>query len=348
MSKAKTKAKKPLTNGPTPEALEAFRRGLFSSLRELERNNPGKPRIGRSARLKDEYIDIGQDPTLGFPASDMTKFERLRTGKTAIRAQAIGFFGPQGALPLHTTNEAARWKASGDGSFVKFTDLLGTRFLQLFFRAWSDAHAISQFDHPDGDRFSSYIGALSGVGTPAFRGTDSIMDVHKASMVPLHATRIKSAVRLRQLIEHHLGAQVEVVEHVPSWLDFEPQDQNRLGNRGSTLGQNMFLGTRLQTVNDRIELKIRTSGLADYRRYLPGGSAHANLEDLVFWYLGKTIEVGVELSLPADEIPPAQLGQTVELGWMAALPAANDNQSLPEQQKDGFVTVARYTFGQAA
>ncbi|SPH27502.1 hypothetical protein ASD8599_03968 [Ascidiaceihabitans donghaensis] len=324
-------------------AEDAFRRGLFATLRELERQHPDKPRIGRSVRLKDEYIAIGQDPTLAFPSSDIRRYERRPDGKMDIRSQVLGFFGPQGALPLDVTKEAAEWKAAGDESFVRFTDMLGTRFFQLFFRAWSDAHAISQFDHPESDRFASYIGALSGVSTPAFLEKDSIEDVHKASLVPLHANRVKSPVRLRQLIELHLGAQVEVVEHAPSWLDFEEADQNRMGQRGSMLGQNMFLGARMQTVNDRIELKIQTRSLKDYRRYLPGGLAHKNLEDLVFWYLGKTIEVGVELSLPAEEIPPAQLGQTVELGWMAAVLPANDNT-----KKTGFVTVAKYTLGQAA
>lgn len=324
-------------------AQEAFRRGLFAALRELERKNGNKPRIGRSVRLKDEYVSIGQDPTLSFPAADMTRFERMANGKVDIRSPVLGFFGPQGALPLDVTKEAAEWKAAGDGSFVALADLLATRFLQLFFRAWSDAHAISQFDHPDGDRFADYIGALSGIATPAFKGSDSIRDVHKASMVPLHAARTPSPVRLRQLIEHHLGAEVQVVEHAPSWLEFEEEDQTRLGQSGSMLGQNMFLGARMQSVNDRIELKIQTRGLADYRRYLPGGLAHRNLEDLVFWYLGKTTEVGVELSLPAEEIPPAQLGQTVELGWMAAIEAANETRAPGE-----YVTVARYTLGNAA
>ncbi len=318
----------------TPEAI-AGRHGLLALLRRLEREHPDRPRIGQSHNLKQEYVSMGQDPFLTFPDADITKLEH--GARTDIRTPVLGFFGPQGALPINTTEEVTRWVHSGDESFVKFADIFNARFLQLFFRSWSDAHAISQFDHPDKDRFQEFIGALSGVGTKAFRSRDSIPDMFKTSMVPLHASRIKSPVRLRQMIEHHLSAQVQVEEHAPTWLDFEKGDQNRMGMQGSTLGRDMFLGARLQSVSERVVLHIQTDSLQDYRRYLPGGDAHANLSDIVFWYLGKTTEVGVELSLPSSEVPQAQLGQTVELGWMAALEPSNDPET-PE-----FVAVARYT-----
>ena len=72
-------------------------------------------------------------------------------------------FGPQGALPLNTTEEVLRWQTEGENGFVRFTDILSARFYQLFFRAWSDAHAISQHDRPDEDRFGTYVAAVAGL-----------------------------------------------------------------------------------------------------------------------------------------------------------------------------------------
>lgn len=313
----------------------AGRNGLFALLRRLEREHPNHPRIGHSRNLRQEYVSLGQDPFLAFPDADISALDE--GVKTKIRTPVLGFFGPHGALPLNTTEEVRRWVKGGDDSFVRFTDIFTARFIQLFFRAWSDSHAISQFDHPEKDRFQAYIGALSGVATPAFKHRDSIEDVFKTSMVPLHSNRIKSPVRLRQLIEHHLNAEVRVEEHASTWLEFEDSDQNKVGLQGSTLGRNMFLGARLQSVSERIVLHIRARSLADYRSYLPGGRAHAQLSDIVFWYLGKTMEVGVSLSLPSTEVPQAQLGQSVELGWMAAITSSNDADA-PE-----FVDVASYT-----
>lgn len=324
----------PDTKDETPQAY-AGRHGLFALLRRLEREHPNHPRVGHSRNLRQEYVSLGQDPFLSFPDADISALEE--GPKTQIRTPVLGFFGPQGALPLNTTEEVRRWVHGGDDSFVKFADIFNARFVQLFFRAWSNSHAISQFDHPEKDRFQAYIGALSGVATPAFKHRDSIEDVFKTSMVPLHANRIKSPVRLRQLIEHHLNATVRVEEHVSTWLEFEDSDCNRMGLQGSMLGRDMFLGARLQSVSERVMLHIQTRSLEDYRSYLPGGDSHANLADIVFWYLGKTIEVGVSLSLPSDQVPRAQLGQSVELGWMAAISPSNDVET-PE-----FVDVASYT-----
>lgn len=313
--------------------------GLLALLRRLERENPHKPRIGRNDRLSDEIVTIGQDPSLDFPVSDLSAFTTGPDGRHHVRSNVLGFFGPQGALPLNTTEEVVRWTNVGDKSFVAFVDIFATRFLQLFFRGWSDSHAISQFDHPARDRFQYYVGAIGGVGTDAFRARDSITDVQRTFLVSLQAHRVKSPVRLRQLIEVHLNADVTVREHQSTWIDFEESDQNRLGERGATLGRSLFLGARMRSVNERIALDIRAKSLADYRRYLPGGSAHRQLADLVFWFLGKTTDVTVSLALPASEIPPAQLGKTAELGWMAALaPAAVQGTA----DGSGFVRVANY------
>ena len=47
-------------------------------------------------------------------------------------------------LPLNTTAEVQQWYLMRDEAFVRLADLFTNRFQQLFFRAWSDAHAISQ------------------------------------------------------------------------------------------------------------------------------------------------------------------------------------------------------------
>lgn len=307
---------------------DASRYGFLSLLRKLEREAGNKPRIGRNDRLEDEIATLGQDPSLSFPGSDFSGVCFRPNGKADLRSNVFGFFGPQGALPLNTTEEVGRWVDSGDDSFVKFTDLFATRFFQLYFRVWSDSRAISQFDVPEKDRFQFYIGALGGVGTSAYRKRDNIDDVTRMPLVSLVGAQVKSPVRLKQMIEQHLKADVDIEEHIPIWLEFEENDKCRLGQQGSLMGQNTYMGSRLQSVSEKIRLHINTPSIAEYRSYLPGGDAYLQLCDLVFWYLGKTIDVDVELSLPRNNVPPAKLGETAELGWMAALtPQTDDNDN---------------------
>ena len=131
-------------------------------------------------------------------------------------------FGPQGALPLTTTEEAYSWLLERDDAFPRFVDIFQRRFLALFFRAWADARPIAQHDRPDEDRFRAYIGAMIGIGTPAFRDADSISDFAKLQYAGLLAARVKSASRLRAFLTSFLETRVEIEEFVGGWLELDP------------------------------------------------------------------------------------------------------------------------------
>lgn len=291
--------------------------GFLALLRLMERKSRGKPRIGKNTTLKEEALTIGQDPSLSFPTHDVSSIEL--GARPMVRNNILGFYGPQGALPLNTTEEVRRWLDKGDKAFVAFTDVFATRYLQLFYRAWSDARAITQFDHAEDDRFRDYVGSLIGMGTEGFKDRDVFPDINKVYLAPLVIGRVHSPKRLEQMLEIDLRADVHIEEHCLSYMVLEADNLNRLGQSGSTLGRDMYLGARVPTVNDRILLHLRTRNLKEYRDFLPGGALHARLQAIVRWYLGRSVDVDVQLSLPADQMPAAVLGKTVELGWLASL-----------------------------
>lgn len=314
--------------------------GFLALLRRLERDSGARPRIGRSTRRAQDVADIGQDPRLAFPAEDLAGVQ-TDGPRARIRAQFTGFFGPQGALPLNTTEEVLRWQDAGEDAFVAFTDMLSARFYQLFFRAWSDAHAITQHDRPDQDRFQSYVGAVAGIGSPAFRQHDDFPDIARLPLVPVFGGRVRSGVRLRQLLAAHFGFPVTVREHVTSWLEFEPDELRGLG-RGGALGRDSYLGARLQSVNEKICIRLDLPDPQTYRAFLPGQPLHGQLAALVYWYLGKCLDVDLALSLPAEAIPPARLGGDAAIGWLAAMrPEGLARHGAP-------IEVARFALGRDA
>ncbi len=330
---AKAKKHKPASSAPKQEdSLDAI--GFLALMRQIERRAGDKPLIGRSRRLRDDLVDLGQDPFLAFPTSNISHFDQ--SGKRpVVRTRFLGFFGPHGALPLNTTEEVLRWAESGDKAFVSFTDIFVSRFLQLYFRSWSDAQAITQFDHPTADLYQSALLSMTGIGTPAFRGLSTINDTTKLRMTPLAMGRVKSPVRLRQMLELHLGTSVTVEEMVPMWMDFEPDARSAIGQQGSTLGQDLSLGSRVCSVGEKICLHVQVANKAEYRNFLPGGSHNAQLADIAFWYLGKTVDIDVTLWLPSSEVEPAITGRAGELGWTASL--------APKAGKaDEYVQGARY------
>ncbi len=308
--------------------------GFLALLRRLERESTDRPPIGRSARLADEIVDLGQDPRLEFAESEFLRQPGEETlpkddkGRIGLRPQFLGMFGPFGALPLNTTEEVQRWQNEGQDGFVRFADIFSARFLQLFFRAWSDAHAISQHDRPEHDRFARYVAAISGTGSPAYLDHDDFPDIARLPLVSIFGGRVRSAVRLQQILACYFQLTVDVEEHVPSWLQFEPDELHGLG-KGGALGENSYLGSRVRSVSDRICVHLELPDADRYRGFLPGGDEHRMLTNLIFWYIGRTFEVELALKLPPDQIPGATLGQTVSVGWLAAVSPAGDPEGTP-------------------
>lgn len=294
---------------------------FIALLRHLERSSPGKPRIGRNQRLADAVVQLGQDPFLSFPANELSEVDLTAT-PPIVRPVFLGFYGPFGPLPLAQTEEALRWKNNDDPAFVHFTDILAARFIELFFRSWSDARAITQFDHPGDDRFLSYILASLGLGTPAFRGCGAVVDVNKARLAPLGLGRVPSAAKLSQMLRLHLGAHIDITEFVPTSLPIEPDAQNSLGSRSSTLGRDMTIGSRIMSVGEKIRIDITLPDLESYRSFLHGGAAHDQLRDVVHGVLGLVFDVDVALHLPAEALPPTRIGATAALGWTTRMPDA--------------------------
>lgn len=319
---------------------EPYRFDLFALLREMERAEPDKPRIGKAPILAQEIVRLGQDPFLEFPASNVQGV-RIEHGKPPdVRTKFLGFFGPQGALPLLTTIEAYRWDRRNDDSFVRFTDIFATRFLQLFYRAWADARPIAQFDRPNADRFADYLGSFIGIGSPSFKDRDQVPDIAKLSFAGVMATRVKSAARLQQVIEGILEVEVKIREREGIWLEFEDSDLTRMGRSGATLGQNSYAGARVYSINDKAVIEIRTDSLEEYRRFLPGGDQFIRLADVVRFYMGETMDFDVELALPKSEVPAAQLGSSGQLGWTSwAAPG--------EGEPDEYVSDASFSLHQA-
>lgn len=294
-----------------PEAVD-----FFAAMRELERSASAKPRIGDSAVCAEDVVNLGQDPFLEFPVSNLSKYEETERGIPKLFARFLGFFGPQGALPLNTTVEAYEWSNRRDPSFARFTDIFSNRFLQLFFRAWADARPIAQRDRPAADRFFHYVATFAGIGVDSLAKRDSLADMAKLPFAGLVSSTVKTASRLRQLVRGVLDVDADVEERVGSWLVFEPADRLKLG-AGGVLGVDTFLGNRAYSINEKICVVIRAKDLAQYRMFLPNGSMSDNLTDLVFFYIGHRFEFDVKLALPARYAPATQLGVSGELGWTA-------------------------------
>jgi type VI secretion system protein ImpH len=293
---------------------EPWRFDFFLAMRRLERSHRTHPRIGDSASRREDYVTLRQDPYMEFPASNLSRVT-VEGGRLQIFVKFLGLLGPQGALPLATTEECLSWFQMRDDAFPRFLDLFNHRFLQLFFRSWADARPIAQHDRPEADRFVAYVGSMVGIGSPPLQNLDSVPDPAKLCFAGLIAPQAKSASRLKGFISGLFGVDVEVDEFVGSWLAFEEADHSRLGMANSGLGVNVSLGASIFSVQDKIRIRIYTKDLKQYLRFLPRGDLCKPLADAVFFYMGDQLDWEVELAIPTGAVEPMRLGTFGQIGW---------------------------------
>jgi type VI secretion system protein ImpH len=293
---------------------EPWRFDFYAVMRRLERSHSDRPRLGDSAARREEYVDLGEDPYMEFPASNLTRVA-VKNGRLQILVRFLGLLGPQGALPLAITEESLGWLLMRDDAFPRFLDLFNHRFLQLFFRAWADSRPIAQHDRPAADRFIAYIGSMIGVGSPPYQSLDSVPDPAKLAFAGLIGPQSKCASRLKAFISGLFQVKVDIDEFVGYWLVFDASDHSRLGQSHSALGVDLTVGASIFSVQDKIRIRIFTKDMAQYRRFLPTGDLCEPLADAVFFYLGDQLDWEAELAIPAGAVEAVRLGQFGQIGW---------------------------------
>ena len=308
----------PLEKAPDYQArleAEPWRFDFYAVMRRLERSFPERPRIGDVAMRRDEYVALGEPAFLDFPASTIAEADRDGQGRLRFLVKFLGLLGPQGALPLATTEESYHWQIARDDAFPRFLDIFNHRFLQLFYRAWADSRPIAQRDRPDLDRFAAYIGSMIGVGSKPYLARGNVPDAEKLAHAGLIGAQAKSASRLQRFLTGLFKAEVEIEQFVGMRLVFDPADRTRLGGAHCTLGGDALIGASVYSVEDKFRVKITAGDLAQFERFLPNGDRCAPLADAVFLHLGEQFEWDVELALPVGAVKPVRLGQSGHLGW---------------------------------
>ena len=317
---------------------------------------PAPPRIGKSRRMMEDIVRFGQDPSSEFATSTIERATRDGDGGLVLLERFLGMLGPQGALPSAYTDEAIMSGLKGEDSFPRFLDMFNNRFVQLFYRAWADARPIVQHDRPDDDRFLAYLGSTIGIGSPIYRDLDRIDDRLKLLYGGLMSPKTKSAARLKALITGVFDVKVEIDQCVGTWLHLDKDDQLKLGGFGpggaGQLGADTIVGSKVYSVSDKIRIRIFTSTLEEYRKFLPPTRVKPNpwtekLFDLIDFYLGLEIEYEIELALPKrcassvrmDATNSATLGH---IGWLKPAVSGSGDDAAPEAEEEDMLTDTRF------
>jgi type VI secretion system protein ImpH len=296
-------------------ATEATRYGVFPVLRSAEARAADLPRIGDSKLPAQNIVDLTQVPSEAFPASTLESIE-IKGSRARVNGYWLGLTGPMGALPLHLTEFAMNERRYGQKRpFGRFLDMLAGRMLQFFYRAWAESQPAAQADRPNDDRFSGYLGAISGAGEGA--ADDGAFPrrarLHYASVFASH----RSPAALQDALSHLLRTPVRVVEFLPRWRNIEPGDRSRLGAPGgfNALGLDTVTGSSVRGVTDAFRVIVRAGSFAEYESFLPTGLQFKIAAEALDAFTPSHLEWELEIELDEEAARPAQLDGRTRMGW---------------------------------
>jgi type VI secretion system protein ImpH len=295
---------------------------LFGALRLIEQAHPDRPRLGESRKAADDPVRIAQRPHLYFAPADVVAFDASGEAAAEVEQLSFGIFGPNGALPLHLTELAyARERQLDDPTFRDFVNAFQHRFACLFYRAWANSDPCASFDRADTDDFRLFLGAFIGIGPPAARGGDAVLDYAKLARVGLFAPQSRSAAALEQILTDYFELPVEITQFAGGWLDIAHDDRCRLGAAGeyAVLGGGATLGKTTWQSQSRFEVALGPLQIAQFVNFLPGARGLEQLCALVRLFTNEEWYWHVRLLLEPADIPPLRLGHSGWLGWTSWL-----------------------------
>ncbi len=307
---------------------------FFQLCRLLENAFPNLPRIGESLRPRDDAVRFTQLPELIFHATTIENANQANgNGPARVNVNFFGLTGANGPMPIHFTEYAReRLRNNDDATLVRFMDIFHHRFIQLFYRARAMAEPVISLDRNDNDRFSNYIGAFFGIGSPALRERDPVSDFAKLHFAGLMANKTRPASGLVTVLREFFRLPIKLQQFVGHWMYLPTEIRSRLGDpEGAVLGMSTVLGGRVWDCQNKFRLIIGPLDYPEYCRMLPGGESMQRLIAWVRNYCGDSLEWDVQLILKKEQIPPLKLGGETRLGfstWLANRSHSHDGDQL--------------------
>jgi len=297
-----------------------WRHSFLSLMRILDANDKSAPHIGTSQRPQQEKFRLGQQASLAFAPREIARVFQ-KDGATHIHLFGLGMLGPNGALPIHYTEQVReRTEARRDQTLADFLNIFHHRSFTHLYRAWAQSQAAAGLDRCEDESFTNYVARLAG---------DEPSEL-QSSPLPPHARWAGAAHRVRgprdpeglvSTLRRFFDVPVKLEEYRLQWMPIEPQDVCQLGatHESAMLGGGAMLGEKVPDRQTRFRLIIGPLKMDAYLRLTPQGSATGKdlpaLVELVRSFIGFEYVWEVELLIQGDTAPASVLGGSTQLGW---------------------------------
>jgi type VI secretion system protein ImpH len=268
---------------------------------------------------------------LSFAPSEVQQLEK--SGNGALPEMTVAIFGTggvDGPLPMSFSEDILERLGKGDTAAAAFLDIFHHRLLTLLYRIHKVHRTALVTVTPDRTPFARYVLSLIGLGlqplSSQLASPESLLRYGG-----LLATRPRSAVGLAALVSDYFHVRADVQQFVGEWFRLEPEHCTHIGitGRNQALGRTAVVGTRAWIQDAGVQQRLGPLDAAQFGSFLPGGDAHAALAELVSFYAGDDLRVGIQLVVRPEDVSQARLGQA-RIGWSGWLQTMR--RALPDEQ----------------
>lgn len=291
---------------------------FFAAVRALHTRRGSRPPVGLSTRIEQDFIRFKQEPSLSFQPAELLRFKAMENADQPtweLTQIFFGFFGPNGPLPVHITEDAILDKNSPEKNRLlpDFCDIFQHRLTSLLYHAWQSCQIAASRDLGGEDPFKRRIGSFYGEGTPGMSDREALSDDTKRFMAGHLSTRRGSVATLESVVEIVTGAPAKVDQFVGEWLEIPEEDRSTLGT--ARLGVDTTLGARAFSAQSRIAIRTARLDFDSYEALLPDGELFGPLRDAVRHVIDLGTAWELRPILKVSDIPQLTLDGNRRLGW---------------------------------
>ncbi len=317
---------------------EGYRFDFFQAVKLLELTRPGCASVGEGSQPEKEAVMFKSNVALGFPASDIDDISHSKgdADKYDVAANLMGLAGNFGPLPQYVTELILERLWHKDTVLKDFLDIFNHRLISIFYKARKIHRIGFEFKKPAEYKFSQYLYALMGLGTPWLKGK---MKVGDQALLPYTAAlnhQRRSAAGLASIVTDcfNLRNRFGMRQFIGVWQDLDDDQLTVIGRSGNNneLGVNAIAGRRFWDQQGKFRTILGALNLREYCDFLPDGRGFKPFCQLARFYTGGLIAFDISLVLKSEEVPESRLGREhgTKLGWTSWLKTKEFNAPNPE------------------
>ena len=309
---------------------------FFQMVRLLERLHPERKPVGLFVAPANEVARFSAHTSLSFPASEIQTYTESGDGPDRLSVNFMGLSTMNGPLPHPYTELLLERVRNKDHAMGEFFDIFNHRIISLFYRGWKKYRFFIAYEQSRGadDMVTRCVFDLLGLGTPGLARRMKIADEAAIYYAGILGQTRRSARGLKQLLEDYFDVSVQVEQFTGSWNRLAVSDQTMLNDGGSAsecLGVATIIGDEVWDQQGTVTIRLGPMPLKQYKEFLPGAAAHAELAEWLRFYSRQELDFVVRLVLARTEVPEVKLSsdesEMARLGiasWLKMKPFERD------------------------